>query len=70
MKTYKKIIIAVFVINIFFAATNATEQLSGNIITSQPEVDKKAVEDINLVSLRFCNDGTNPEKLKAQLYLT
>lgn len=70
MKIYKKTIIAVFVISMLFAATKATEQLTENTLTAQPEIDKKAVADINLVSLRFCNDGTNPENLQAQLYLT
>ena len=70
MKIYKKIIVAIFVISILFTATYAAEQLSGSRLTAQPEIDKKAMEDINLVSLRFCNDGINPVNLKAQLYLT
>jgi hypothetical protein len=70
MKLYKRIIIAVFVIGMLFTTTHATEQLSWSRLTAEPEIDKKAMEDINLVSLRFCNDGTNPENLKAQLHLT
>lgn len=69
MNIYKKVLVAIcgiFIISTAYAA----EQLSGGQLNVQPEIDKAIVADMNLTSLRFCNDGLNPADLKPKIEIS
>jgi hypothetical protein len=56
MSLRKQMFLVIVTTSTLFSLCYATEQLSGNEITVQPDINKVAMEELNMTSLRFCND--------------
>lgn len=65
---HKKIILAICGICLISTSVFAAEQLSWDKLNVQPDIDQKAMGDINNTFLRFCNNGTTANNL--QLFLS